>query len=82
MGNTPPSARVELYFHQGHAVLQRDRWQLKHTALLGDSVGVQLKVGLRMPVPAAHYEVGVQGPRLRTNELEVFLDEANLVLKL
>lgn len=73
---------MEFYFHQGHAVLQRDRWQLKHTALLGDSVGMQFKVGIRVPMPAAHYQVDQHGPRLRTNELELFLDETNLVLKL
>lgn len=81
-GATPPAARVELYFHQGHAILHRDRWQLKHTALLGDSVGVQLKAAVRMPMPAARYEMSQGGPRLQANEVEVFLDEANVVLKL
>lgn len=82
-GSTPPSARLEFYFHQGHAVLSRDRWSLKHTALLGDSVGLQVKGGFRVPTPAAQYDIGGgEGTRLRTSELQVFLDEANLVLKL
>ncbi len=81
-GATPPSARLEFYFHQGHAVLHRDRWTLKHTALLGDNVGLQVKGGFRVPTPAAQVDIGGGGSRLRTSELQVFLDEANLVLKL